>query len=148
MSKEIKNLSYGKIINYENFIEESLFSEELKNKIHKEKFYLIINIPGEKNAKINIFPIKTKSVKKVLVKLSEFSPELVKGISEILKEEKLDENMVHTTGLCFSSSGCYYESYFAIDDISDSRLIEIRNKFKKIHNVIDLIIKNVDIKQE
>lgn len=145
-SSNKQNISYGKVISQKDFISEKLFPDEFKETINKTDYYLLVFIPDEKQGKLNIIPVKNSNIKKILVKLETFSPELVKGISEVLNQLKLNENLIHTSGLCFShNQGCFYETYVDLSKIKNQKNleIEIKDKFTKISKALD--VKIVDI---
>ncbi len=78
-SSNKQNISYGKVISQKDFISEKLFPDEFKETINKTDYYLLVFFPDEKQGKLNIIPVKNSNIKKILVKLETFSPELVKG---------------------------------------------------------------------
>ncbi|MBD3350087.1 MAG: hypothetical protein GF364_01215 [Candidatus Lokiarchaeota archaeon] len=125
---------------------EQLLPSNLKETIKKSDNYLFIFIPGEEQAKINILPIGSLNIKKILIKLEKFSPDLVKGISEVLIELGLNDNLIHTTGLCFSKNReCYYETYVDLgkSDVNEFKEENIKENFLEVNRVIDLCIINI-----
>jgi len=129
-----KSLSSAQIVSLNMFRDSKIICTEIKKTIDEAPDYLFIYFPSESQSKINIFPIETK-IFKLLIKLQKFSPQLVKGISEVLKEMQVDENLIHTTGLCFSNDECYYETYMKEID-SDPK--EMAEKLRKISFVLDV----------
>ncbi|MFX1237262.1 MAG: hypothetical protein ACFE8P_06020, partial [Promethearchaeota archaeon] len=94
---ELKNkISSGLVISNEQMKNNPIFPNEIKSEISDTPFYLLIYIPREDVIKINCFPLRTDSIKKILIKLTEFSPDLVKGISNVLKELNLSNDIIHT----------------------------------------------------
>jgi hypothetical protein len=69
----------------------------------------------------------------------------VKGISEVLKNLNLAEHILHTTGLCFSSEACFYESYIhmgpdeAIDEDS------IKSAFMEVPKVLEVLVEPIPV---
>lgn len=141
-----QNISFGAIMTVDSFNNNVLFPDQLKKAIKESDFYLLVFVPGSEQAKINIFPIQSPSVRKILVHLKNFSPTLVRGISEVLKELKLNNNLIHTTGLCFSDKrGCYYETYVDFHNLRELGLNEsnIKEKFMSLSKVQDVCILHV-----
>ncbi|MFX1477776.1 MAG: hypothetical protein ACFFCI_06565 [Promethearchaeota archaeon] len=138
-------ISVGLIITSNELNNNPIFPPEIKEEILKSPYYLLIFISREDVVKISCFPTKNKNIKKILIKLKEFSPDLVKGISNVLNELNLSKEILHTTGLCYEMEKCFYETYL-IGDILDSGALSIgniKNKFMAIANVIDVEIEDV-----
>jgi len=106
---------------------------------------LLIFISREDVLKINCFPTKTKIVKKILIKLEEFSPNLVNGISDVLKELDLRKYVLHITGLCYEVKDCYYEAFIIGDDLAHEDIDEVKRRFLLIEKVIDVIFEDIQI---
>ncbi|MFW9783543.1 MAG: hypothetical protein ACFFFB_14765 [Candidatus Heimdallarchaeota archaeon] len=135
-------ISVGLIINNNELNNNPIFPSEIKEEISNSPYYLLIFISREDVVKISCFPTQNKNIKKILIKLKEFSPDLVKGISNVLNEMNLSKEILHTTGLCYEMEKCFYETYL-IGDIIDSgqlSLEDIQNKFMAVANVIDVNI--------
>lgn len=133
-------ISIGLIITHNDLDNNSIFPSEIKEEILKSPFYLLIFISREDVVKISCFPTQKKNIKKILIKLKEFSPDLVKGISNVLNELNLSKAILHTTGLCYEQAKCFYETYL-IGDIIDSGELsveDLKNKFMSVANVIDV----------
>ncbi|MBY8981752.1 MAG: hypothetical protein KGD57_02300, partial [Candidatus Lokiarchaeota archaeon] len=79
-----KKISTGLIIDNSELKTNKIFPDEIRNEVFDAPFYLLIFISREEVLKINCFPTKTNNVKKILIKLEEFSPNLVNGISDVL----------------------------------------------------------------
>jgi sorbitol-specific phosphotransferase system component IIA len=145
-SEEIKNkISIGLIVPNEDFKNSLIFPSEIKAEIYDRPYYLLIFIAREDVIKISCFPSKTDNIKKVLIHLTEFSPELVKGISTILKELNLNKHILHTTGLCYEMENCYYETYLVGDNLEKNNisLESISQRFRKITKVITVKIEDI-----
>ena len=83
---EKKQISFGKLITKADFESTTVIPGDVKAGLKKEgDFYLWIFIPGEDIVKLSIYPCPSSSIRKILIRLKEFSPDLVKGISEVLK---------------------------------------------------------------
>ncbi|MHA2391925.1 MAG: hypothetical protein ACXAEX_08135 [Promethearchaeota archaeon] len=143
---EQKNkISVGLIINNNELNNNPIFPSEIKEEISNSPYYLLIFISREDVVKISCFPTQNKNIKKILIKLKEFSPDLVKGISNVLNELNLSKEILHTTGLCYEMEKCFYETYL-IGDIIDSgqlTLENLQNKFMAVANVINVEIENI-----
>jgi len=138
-------ISVGQIITHNELANNPIFPSEIKEEILDSPYYLLIFISREDVVKISCFPTKNKNIKKILIKLKEFSPDLVKGISNVLNELNLSEEILHTTGLCYEMEKCFYETYL-IGDIIDSgelSLENIKDKFIAVANVISVHIESV-----
>ncbi len=90
--------------------------------------YLVIFNPRPDNMKISIIPCKTKEVLKIVVHLTEFSPQTVKNIADIIYDLRI--TTVHTSGICFHEKECCYEAYVEMrgGNIASS----IKERFQKI----------------
>ena len=88
-----------------------------------------------------VWPFRRKSI----IKLKEFSPDLVKGISNVLNDLNLSNAILHTTGLCYEQQKCFYETYLIGDTIDSGELTidNIKNKFMSVANVIDVQTEDV-----
>jgi hypothetical protein len=90
--------------------------------------FLVIFIPRSDNLKISIIPCKSAEILKILVHLTEFSPQTVKSIADIIYDLKI--STVHTSGICFHDLECCYEAYVEVQEIYDLKFI--REEFLKI----------------
>jgi len=143
--EEKNKISVGMIITNEELNNNRIFPSEIKEEILSSPYYLLIFISREDVVKISCFPTKKNNIKKILIKLKEFSPDLVKGISNVLNELKLSKDILHTTGLCYEMEKCFYETYITSDTFDSGQLdIEIlKNKFMSVANVINVIIEDI-----
>ena len=144
---EDKNkISTGLIINRE-ILNNTIFPEEVKNEIAQTPYYLLIFISREDVIKISCFPTKTKSIKKILIKLEEFSPDIVKGISDILNKLDLAKDILHTTGICYELENCFYETYLIGDLIEKDKDFgkKIENEFLSIPRITSVALENITI---
>jgi len=147
MEKEsdiIKNaISIGLIISNEDFKNSPIFPDEIKEEVNDASYYLLIYIARKNGIKINCFPANTNDIKKILIKLKEFTPEIVKGISYVLREMDLGKKILHTTGLCYEMENCFYETYLTGDSLAP--IDNIKQKFMEITNVVNVQITDVPI---
>lgn len=147
-NEENKNkISIGLIISNEDFKKNSIFPVEVIKEVLECPFYLLIFISREDVIKISCFPTSTNNIKKVLIHLTEFSPELVKGISSVLKEMNLSKHILHTTGLCYEMENCFYETYLVGDSLetNDISVDSIKGKFMNIAKVIEVVVEDIPI---
>ena len=114
--KQKNKISIGKILSKDDF-KSTIFPEEVKNEINDAPYYLLIFISREDSIKISCFPTQTQDIKKILIKLTEFTPDLVKGISTVLNELNLSKDILHTTGICYELENCFYETYLLGDSL-------------------------------
>ncbi len=142
---ERNKISIGLIIDNEELKTNNLFPDEIKKEVIKSPYYLLIFIPRKDVIKINCFPISNNQIKKMLIKIEDFSPNLVKGISSILKELNLSKEILHTTGLCFDLGDCYYESYVKADSLNSELLDKIKKKFMVLDKVVEVKIEDVKL---
>ncbi|MBD3340479.1 MAG: hypothetical protein GF353_15295 [Candidatus Lokiarchaeota archaeon] len=143
MEKEKNKISVGLIISKEELYNNPIIPSEITDELLEMPYYLLIYISREDVVKISCFPSKTHDIKKVLIKLTEFSPELVKGISNVLKELDLSKNILHTTGLCYEMENCYYETYLTGDDLQN--IDNVKDRFKALTKVINVSIEDIPI---
>ncbi|MFX1340484.1 MAG: hypothetical protein ACFFDK_17885 [Promethearchaeota archaeon] len=147
-NEETKNkISIGLIISNKDFKKSAIFPADVIREVLDSPFYLLIFISREDVIKISCFPTNTNNIKKVLIHLTEFSPELVKGISSVLKEMNLSKHILHTTGLCYEMENCFYETYLVGDNLetNDISIESIKGKFLNIAKVIDVTVENIPI---
>ncbi|MHA1148455.1 MAG: hypothetical protein ACTSR8_09430 [Promethearchaeota archaeon] len=146
-TKDEKNkISIGLIISRDNFVTNSIIPAEISETITETPFYLLIYISREDMVKISCFSTRTKNIKKILIKLREFSPDLVKGISNVLKELDLSKDILHTTGLCYEMENCFYETYLVGDNLDNAQTIEkIKNEFSSVAKVITVVVEDIPI---
>ncbi len=145
-SAQKNRISIGLIINNDELKTNPIFPSEIKEEIQESPFYLLIFISREDVVKISCFPTQNKNIKKILIKLKEFSPDLVKGISNVLNELNLSKDILHTTGLCYEMEKCFYETYLNGDIIDSGNLSvdNIKEKFMAVAKVIAVNIENID----
>jgi len=143
--EEKNKISVGMIITNEELNNNRIFPSEIKEEILSLPYYLLIFISREDVVKISCFPTKKNNIKKILIKLKEFSPDLVKGISNVLNELNLSKDILHTTGLCYEMEKCFYETYIMSDTIDSGQLnVEtLKNKFMSVAKVINVLIEDI-----
>lgn len=146
--EEQKNkISVGLIITNNQIKNNDIIPDEIKSEILGSPYYLLIFISREGVVKINCFPSKTDAIKKILIKLKEFSPDLVKGISSVLKELNLSKDILHTTGLCYEMENCFYETYLIADafdsESSNITIDSVKEKFTSIAKVVNVIVEDI-----
>jgi len=146
--KQKNKISIGKILSKDDF-NSTIFPEEVKNEINDAPYYLLIFISREDSIKISCFPTHTQDIKKILIKLIEFSPDLVKGISTVLNELNLSKDILHTTGICYELENCFYESYLLGGTLDSGKISisEIKEKFMAIDKIVNIVIEDIPIHQ-
>ncbi len=144
--KEKNKISLGLIITKED-LKFTVFPDEVKEEIIESPYYLLIFISREDVIKVSCFPTNTKLIKKILIKLEEFSPEIVKGISEVLSELNLSKDILHTTGICYELEKCFYETYLIGDILESGHLSTemIKKKFLSIKRVNNITIEDIPL---
>ncbi|MFX0075932.1 MAG: hypothetical protein ACFE96_10850 [Candidatus Hermodarchaeota archaeon] len=144
--KQKNKISIGKILSKEDF-NATIFPDEVKYEINEAPYYLFIFISREDSIKISCFPAQTQNIKKILIKLIEFSPDLVKGISTVLNELNLSRDILHTTGICYELENCFYETYLLGDSLDSGTIsIEaIKNKFMAIDKIVNVVIEDIPV---
>ena len=147
--KQKNKISVGLIISKDDF-NSTIFPEEVKSEIINTPYYLLIFISREDSIKISCFPTKTKNIKKILIKLIEFSPDLVKGISTVLGELNLSREILHTTGICYELEKCFYETYLLGDSLNKGEITNeaIKESFLAIDKVVNVVIEDISIHNE
>lgn len=145
---EKKQISYGKLMQKKEFDENAFIPNNVREKLKSSPYYLFIFIPAEDLIKLSIFPCKNNDVKKILIRLKEFSPDLVKGISDVLKKFNLDIGTIHTTGLCFEAINCFYETYVDATTLREKNISieKVRDEFLNVQRVKE--VKILDISAE
>ncbi len=147
--KQKNKISIGKILSREDF-KSTIFPDEVKYEINEAPYYLLIFISREDSIKISCFPAVTKDIKKILIKLIEFSPDLVKGISTVLNELNLSRDILHTTGICYELENCFYETYLLGDSLNSEEISidAIKDKFMAIDKIVNVVIEDIPIHQK
>ena len=142
--KQKNKISIGKILSKDNF-KSTIFPEEVKNEINDAPYYLLIFISREDSIKISCFPTQTQYIKKILIKLTEFTPDLVKGISTVLNELNLSKDILHTTGICYELENCFYETYLLGDslDSGENSILAIKESFLAIDKIVNVVIEDI-----
>ncbi|MFW9771169.1 MAG: hypothetical protein ACFFBY_05245 [Promethearchaeota archaeon] len=145
-SKNKNKISLGLIITKED-LNSTLFPDEVKDEITESPYYLLIFISREDVIKVSCFPTNTNLIKKILIKLEEFSPEIVKGISEVLSKLNLSKDILHTTGICYELEKCFYETYLIGDTLESGNINSdtIKNEFLRINRVNNVTIENIPL---
>ena len=146
--KQKNKISIGKILSKDDF-KSTIFPGEVKNEINDAPYYLLIFISREDSIKISCFPTQTQDIKKILIKLTEFTPDLVKGISTVLNELNLSKDILHTTGICYQLENCFYETYLLGDflDSGEISINAIKEKFLAIDKIVNVVIEDIPIHQ-
>jgi len=147
--KQKNKISIGKILSRADF-NSTIFPEEVKAEINEAPYYLLIFISREDSIKISCFPTNTRNIKKILIKLIEFSPDLVKGISTVLGELNLSRDILHTTGICYQLEKCFYETYLLGDSLNTGDITSeaIKESFLAIDKVVNVEIEDISIHNE
>ena len=147
--KQKNKISIGKILSKEDF-DSTIFPEDVKTEINQAPYYLLIFISREDSIKISCFPTNTNEIKKILIKLIEFSPDLVKGISTVLNKLNLSKDILHTTGICYELENCFYETYLLGDTLKSNKMSidDIKEKFLAIEKIIHVSIEDIPIHNE
>ncbi len=142
-------ISNGLIITKEH-LRSTIFPEEVQNEIDESPYYLLIFISREDVIKIFCFPTLNKKIKKILIKLEEFSPEVVKGISEVLNNLQLNKDILHTTGICYELEKCFYETYLVGEALEKGNISMslINEKFMAIPRVNKVSIEDIPMIDE
>ena len=146
--KQKNKISIGKILSKADF-DSTIFPDEVKYEINEAPYYLLIFISREDSIKISCFPAHTQEIKKILIKLIEFSPDLVKGISTVLNELNLSRDILHTTGICYELENCFYETYLLGDSLNSGEMSidAIKDKFMAIDKIVNVVIEDIPIHQ-
>jgi len=145
--EEKKQISYGKLITQAHFQGTKCIPDHVKGTLKDTPYYLFIYIPSDDIIKISVFPCQHSSIKKILIRLKEFSPDLIKGISEVLKNFNLGDGTIHTTGLCFESINCFYETYIDVENVKNRNisLETIREHFLQVPRVHEVQIIDIEV---
>jgi hypothetical protein len=135
-----KKISSGIVASKEDLKNNLFLPQEVDEELISTPYYLVIFITRKEILKISCFPTETNDIKKILIKLQEFSPDLVKGITDVLNELQIAKDILHTTGLCYDMENCYYETYLAGVKLDQD---QISKKFMKIAKVLNVKIEEI-----
>ena len=142
---DVKNkISLGLIVTKDK-LNNSIFPSEILKEILEAPYYLLIFISREDLVKVSCFPTKSNDIKKVLIKLTEFSPEPVKGIPTVLRELDLSKSILHTTGLCYEMEKCCYETYINCEDLGSNKIEILKERLKAVAKVIDVEVEDIRV---
>jgi hypothetical protein len=133
--KKKNKISESIIISREELTRNRVFPNEVRVELEEAPFYLLIFVPRTDLVKINCFPVENKEILKLLISLEEFSPNLVKGISNIIKEVLKSEDILHTTGLCFEQKNCFYETYLKAETLDSAAKERVKKDFLALDKV-------------
>ena len=142
---KLKNkISVGLILTKNEF-HSNIIPTEVKYEIRETAYYLLIFISREDIVKISCFPTETNDIKKILIMLEEFSPDLVKNISRVFTELSLNKDILHTTGICYELDKCFYESYLVGDSFLSGRVSvgELQEIFLSLSKVKSVTIEDI-----
>ena len=144
-----QQISFGKLVSRAEYEQSKFFPEEIRSHLPKTPYYLHIFVPAENIVKVSIFACSNKDIKKILISLKEFAPELVKGISTVLKEFDLSKGTIHTTGLCFESTKCYYETYVDASKLAKNNVSfgKIKKEFLKVDRINEVQILDIELEK-
>ncbi len=142
-----KKVSIGLIVKNEDIVSNKIIPKKIIQSLKKKPYFLLIYIIREDIVKINIFPIENKTIKKILINLKDFSPELVNGISNVLKDLNLSDYILHTTGICYAEEFCFYETYINIANLNEINisLEKIKEKFSNIPKINNVKIEDIPL---
>ncbi|MGV9173670.1 MAG: hypothetical protein ACOC44_08115 [Promethearchaeia archaeon] len=135
-----KKISVGIIASDKDLRDNPFLPKEVGEDVPSAPYFLLIFIPRKEVLKISCFPTETEDIKKILIKLKEFSPDLVKGITEVLNQLGLSKDILHTTGLCYDMENCYYETYLSGVKLNAD---QVKKKFMEIAKVISVKIEEI-----
>lgn len=135
-----KKISSGIVTSGTNLIKNMFIPKDVIEELSSSPYYLLIFITRKEILKISCFPTETNDIKKILIKLQEFSPDLVKGITKVLNDLEIAKDILHTTGLCYDMDNCYYETYLSDVELD---IDEIQNRFMEIAKVLNVKIEEI-----
>lgn len=124
------DLSRGQLLPRERLAALRIPNEILEN--FSERNFLVVIAPRSNIIKINVFPTDSKSIVKVLIKLREFSPYIVKKIASIIRRLSLPN--LFTSGMCVEENRCIYEAYIDKSKL-DVSLDDLRASFEEIGDI-------------
>lgn len=146
--KKKNKISESEIISRKELENNCVFPDEVRNELGDAPFYLLIFIPRSDLVKINCFPVQDNKIIKLLISLEEFSPNLVKGISNILTDVLSSEDILHTTGLCFEQKNCYYETYIKAKTLDNDIKKKVKDDFLALNKVTSVKFEDVKVISE
>lgn len=143
--KKKNKISESELISQEELKRNHVFPDEVRAEMGVAPYYLLIFVPRRDLVKINCFPVQDTQILKLLISLEEFSPKLVKGISNILKDVLKSDDILHTTGLCFEQKNCFYETYLRSETLDSETKEKIKEDFLALDKVTSVKYEPVKI---
>jgi hypothetical protein len=145
-----KELNWGKIVEKNNLgnimlpkkILDSLINETETTSASPPTHVLVIFSPKPRALKIDIFPLESKDVIKIQLKLTDFSIRTIEQLREITKELHLPDYL-YMSGVCVEKQFCLHESYIEKEKLTVS-IDSIRERFMSIDSVTDVQIYQVE----
>jgi len=144
MSDEATNLSEGQLVSRENLLNLHI-PTKIVEQLQDAKNFLVIFAPRPNIIKINIFPSTSDEIVKILIKLTEFSPEAVRTIASIIRTLNLPH--LYTQGMCLKENDCVYEAYIEKDKL-EVDIESIRSEFEKAANVKSVEVFSLKLEEE
>lgn len=137
---ERKELSYAKLVSRESFSHSIFIPDKFENFIPEGNNLLLKFVPSDEGLRISILPCESKEVKKILIRLEQFSTEIITEIQKIINKYDINKVVVNTSGICFKAEKCFYEIYIDYHKFEDLQINldqfkeELMNS-PSIHNV-------------
>jgi len=103
---------------------------------------LVIFSPKPRALKIDIFPLESREVIKIQLKLTDFTVRTIEQLREVTKELNLPDYL-HMSGVCVEKQFCLHESYIEKEKLTVS-IDLVRERFMSIDSVTDVQIYHVE----
>ncbi len=144
--EEPKNkISIGLVVSKSHLQENRLFPDETKREIPEAPYYLLVFISRERDVKMSCLPTDISDIKKILINLKEFSPNLVKGISKVMNQMQLSKDILHTTGLCYEMENCFYETYLLGEKLQGDFIEKLKQEFLSVPKILNVNIETINV---
>ncbi|HMF34842.1 MAG TPA: hypothetical protein VKK79_25700 [Candidatus Lokiarchaeia archaeon] len=144
MSNEPSSLSEGQLVSRVDLANLHI-PQKILDELQAAKNFLVIFAPRPNIIKINVFPSDSDEIVKILIKLTEFSPETVKTIASIIRMLNLPN--LYTSGMCIRENECVYEAYIEKDKL-EVDVDSIQNEFEKVANVKSVEVYSLTTEQQ
>jgi hypothetical protein len=132
------------IRNHKSLILPSKIIWDLEAFLEKKKNFFVVFQRRKDNFKIDVIPYsETRVIKIAVIFNGQLGPDTLKEIGIVFQEMNMP--FVYTSGICQQGGNCIYEVY--LNPLSTSNFDETKEKLRRIRNVQDVKIIEIDLEK-